>query len=166
MTYAYDLAGNTTSIRTDKQANGAADVLWQETECFSYDGLNRLKAAWSGNAQQCGVFPTSTEIPAGHGYASMFEFDDATFNRTKQTYRTNAGETGASYTYPARATEGPVHAPSKVTITSTGTADSGVAGTAGLYTYTAAVNRPGFRGGSVTWKQPLSGRVSHGSAGV
>ncbi len=26
------------------------------------------------------------------------------------------------------------------------------------------VNRPGFRGGSVTWNQPRSGRVSEGSA--
>lgn len=28
----------------------------------------------------------------------------------------------------------------------------------------ARLNRPGFRGGSVTWNQPRSRRVSHGSA--
>lgn len=169
LTYIYDTAGNTKSVRTDRQANGGDDTLWQETECFNYDGLARLKTAWSSNSQICGVtMPASGDLPAGHGYATSFEFEDATFNRTSQVYRTNAGEATATYTYPTSATAGPVHAPSTVSVSSTGTADPAVAGIAGAYSYSPAgqmLTRPTPATGDST-DQALAWDVEHHLAGI
>lgn len=136
-TYAYNLAGNVTSVRTDKQATGATDPSWQETECYQYDGLNRLKAAWSGTAQTCGATaPTSGSLPAGHGFAQAWTFEDATNNRITDTYATAEGTTKATYSYPA---DGPAHAPGTVAVdTVSGTADSALTAIEGTYTYSDA----------------------------
>ena len=143
-TYAYNLAGNVTSVRTDKQATGATDPSWQETECYQYDGLNRLKAAWSGTAQTCGATaPTAGNLPAGHGFTQAWTFEDATNNRITDTYTTAEGTTKATYSYPA---DGPAHAPGAVVVdTVSGTADSALTAIEGTYTYSDAgelLNRP------------------------
>ena len=137
LSYAYDLAGNVTSVRTDKQATGAAAPSWQETECYKYDGLNRLKTAWSGTAQTCGATaPAAGDLPAGYGFVQAWTFEDATNNRLTDTYTTSVGTTKATYSYP---TGGPAHAPGTVSVdTISGTADAALAGIEGTYTYSAA----------------------------
>ncbi|MGH3351033.1 MAG: RHS repeat-associated core domain-containing protein [Nocardioides sp.] len=136
-TYAYNLAGNVTSVQTDKQATGAADPSWQETECYQYDGLNRLKTAWSGTAQTCGeTAPAAGDLPSGHGFAQAWTFEDATNNRLTDTYTTAEGTTRATYSYPA---DGPAHAPGTVAVdTVSGTADAALTGIEGTYTYSDA----------------------------
>ena len=142
LTYTYDPAGNTKQIATDTQVPptpGDDGVVRQETECYAYDQLNRLTAAWSYAAQTCGPVPPTAEtpVPAGSGYVAEYEIDEHTNNRASMTYRTASGTTRADYTYPAAGAARP-HAPTRVDVSAVaGEGDPGMLGQAGSYAYDA-----------------------------
>ena len=97
VTYAYDDAGNPTSI-TDAPTTGTGDA-----QCFTYDGLRRLSQAWTPGDGNCAATPTT----AGLGGSAPYWFTD-TFdpvgNRTQRVTHAAAGDTTHTYTYPTPGT--------------------------------------------------------------
>ncbi|GAA2120385.1 RHS repeat-associated core domain-containing protein [Kitasatospora saccharophila] len=95
--YDYDLAGNTT-----RQVSTRLGVT-SETQCFSYDQLDRLTKAWTAT-DSCTVTPTSTAhsqvgdaVPGG-AYWTEWAFD-ALGNRTNQVEHSTTNGADASTTY-------------------------------------------------------------------
>ncbi len=100
MSYAYDPAGNITS-QADSRGNGAAS----ETQCYSYDTLDRLTQAWTAT-DNCAADPagnsgsTVGDGVAGSAYWSTWTFDPLG-DRTSQTDHslTGGASTVTSYAY-------------------------------------------------------------------
>lgn len=90
--YAYDPAGNVTSIQEKS-------VGIEERQCFTYDPLGQLKSAWTSKDQTKCAGPKNTDgtmnVVAGKdgsGYWQDYEYD-LRGNRTKLTERNLAGDT-------------------------------------------------------------------------
>ncbi|MGW6943478.1 ricin-type beta-trefoil lectin domain protein [Streptomyces xanthophaeus] len=97
LSYAYDPAGNVTSI-TDSQAGGRED-----RQCFGYDPMGQLTKAWSGKTAAC-TGPSVNDVtpgPDGDGFWQEYQFD-AIGNRTKLINRDLANgalDDETTYTY-------------------------------------------------------------------
>ncbi|MGW7439594.1 polymorphic toxin-type HINT domain-containing protein [Streptomyces sp. NPDC054849] len=90
LTYAYDTAGNPTSITDTQPGPTKESAPLVDRQCFTYDALGQLTRAWTGKTGGC---PTSAAGPAltevgsgtpGDAYWQDYEFD-AIGNRTKLT---------------------------------------------------------------------------------
>ena len=149
--YTYDQAGNLTSA-TDTPGNL---LLAQkpDRQCFTYDGLRRLTAAWTSKASTCGSEPTSTlEVAGAAPYWDTYGYDDLGNRRALTARRagpwgswTGATTTASTYSY-GQGQAGP-HA-----LTGTSTATNGAAPTTAGYEYDAAgrqTARPGS--GPLVW---------------
>ncbi|MFF4010641.1 polymorphic toxin-type HINT domain-containing protein [Streptomyces sp. NPDC001717] len=97
VSYAYDPAGNITSI-TDTQPGGRED-----RQCFAYDPMGQLTKAWTGKTAAC-TGPSLSDVtpgPDGDGFWQEYQFD-AIGNRTKLIDRdlTNGAlDDETTYTY-------------------------------------------------------------------
>ena len=92
VSYAYDAAGNPVSI-VDDPVVGVGDA-----QCFAYDGLRRLTAAWTPAGGDCATGPSV----AGLGGAAPYWFTDSfdqVGNRTARVSRSAAGATTTTYSY-------------------------------------------------------------------
>ena len=125
ITYTRDAAGNVRAI-TNTPAGNPAD-----TQCFTYDALQRLTQAWTPADNNCASTPTTAGLGGAAPYWTSYTFDTVG-NRTSTTQHTTAGDTTSTYTYPAPGTARP-HAVAQVT---TGTQ-------ANTYTYDNAGNTTG-----------------------
>jgi RHS repeat-associated protein len=99
--YTYDDAGNITQI-SDKARTGT------DTQCFRYDGLRRLKQAWTPDStgeQPCKTDPSLATIAGPAPYRIDYTYDDTTGqsgNRTAEVQFTagaNGGTQTATRTY-------------------------------------------------------------------
>ncbi|MBQ0993526.1 sugar-binding protein [Micromonospora sp. H61] len=134
--YRYDLSGKIDQ-KISKRHGAAA-----ETQCYGYDGLNRLTEAWTAT-DSCATTPTGgnrsmvgNNVGGGGAYWTSWEID-AIGNRTKQVERglSGAGDVTTSYTYDGNG-QGQPH-----TLTAT-SSSGGTTGTTG-YSYDAAGNMTG-----------------------
>ncbi|MEU6024604.1 RHS repeat-associated core domain-containing protein [Micromonospora sp. NPDC047134] len=134
--YRYDLFGKIN--RKVSRRNGTT----AETQCYGYDGLNRLTEAWTAT-DNCAATPTAgnrsmvgNTIGEGSAYWTSWEID-AIGNRTKQTERNLSGgsDITTNYTYNGNG-QGKPH-----TLTATSTS-GGATGTTS-YTYDNAGNMTG-----------------------
>jgi RHS repeat-associated protein len=150
--YAYDLAGNPTR-QTSTRNNGAAPT---ETQCYSYDTVDRLAAAWTAT-DACAATPTTTShdnvgdsLGAASAYWTTWTFDSLG-QRTSQTAHAFTGgpasDTTTNYSRNGNGTGQP-H-----TLTSTST--TGAASASTSYTYDGAgnmVTRNAIQGNqTLTW---------------
>ncbi|MFI0940473.1 RHS repeat-associated core domain-containing protein [Streptomyces sp. NPDC021020] len=143
--YSYDAAGDVTKISNPATLGGTTTA---DTQCFGYDGYQRLTSAWTPAGGDC---TSGTAATAGLGgpapYSSSYAYTDGGL-RTSDTERTAAGSTGTTtYCY------GKPSQPH--TLTSTVTSGS-CTGAADTYTYDKDGNtltRPvaGTAGQSLTW---------------
>lgn len=92
--YSYDAAGNTTSI-ADTPQDAPAD-----TQCFSYDYLQRVTQAFTPASGNCATTPSVTGIGGAAPYWTSWTYD-STGNRLTQTQHGATGDTTATSTYPA-----------------------------------------------------------------
>ena len=76
-TYTRDLAGNVTSSTTT--ATGATT----NTQCYTYDYLQNLTAAWTPTSNSCSAAPTSSTIGGPAPYWTTYSVDPVTGNRTQ-----------------------------------------------------------------------------------
>ncbi|MFJ8364449.1 RHS repeat-associated core domain-containing protein [Streptomyces sp. NPDC093984] len=133
--YAYQPSGNVTKI-TDKLETGASD-----TQCFTYDWAQRLKAAWTAT-DDCTATPqpgASSTVGGPSPYWQSWTYD-ATGARASQVDHDPAGDTShdATSTYiPFAAGKGPAHAVTQVNKVVPADAASN---TTNSYTYDAAGN--------------------------
>ena len=134
--YTYDKAGNITGQTSTRQGSAST----AETQCYNYDGLDQLVAAWTAN-DQCAVAPTSANssmvadsLGASAAYWTTWNID-ALGDRTGQTQHSFTGgpsaDTNTTYTYGAAG--GQPH-----TLTSTSTTGASTGSTS--YSYDPAGN--------------------------
>jgi RHS repeat-associated protein len=113
--YSHDNDGNVTSVKTTGTAT--------DTQCYSYDTLQNLTAAWTPTSNSCAATPSSTTLGGPAPYWKSYTIDPATGNRTAAVTHPTSG-TGttstATYTYPAASSARP-HAVSSIATVATGT---------------------------------------------
>jgi RHS repeat-associated protein len=133
--YSYDPAGNITSQTSTRLGSAATS----ETQCFVYDQLDRLTAAWTAT-DNCATQPSSSNssmvgdsLGASSAYWTTWSYD-AVGNRTGQVQHSTTGgtDTSTSYTYSGNGTGQPG--------TLTGTNTTGAATGSTSYAYDAAGN--------------------------
>ncbi|MEW2386271.1 polymorphic toxin-type HINT domain-containing protein [Micromonospora sp. NPDC047707] len=94
MDYTYDNAGNITKI-ADKTADGKT----VDRQCFRYDHLRRLTAAFTSDAIECPT-PTTAPLAGPAPYWHSYQYDKAG-NRTTKIEHNAAGDVTTTYTHDA-----------------------------------------------------------------
>jgi YD repeat-containing protein len=102
-TYAYDTAGNPKKIVTDRDLLAALPGE-DETQCFDYDALRQLTAAWTPASGTCTPAEAATTPLGGPApYSATWTFNNANGNRQSQDTRTGGpvvtATTSSAYTY-------------------------------------------------------------------
>ncbi|WP_327359126.1 polymorphic toxin-type HINT domain-containing protein [Streptomyces sp. NBC_01304] len=93
LNYTYDQTGNVTSIADTSTLGGGP-----ETQCFAYDGHQRLTEAWTPSSQKCVDAPSATSLSGPAPYWSSYDYNDAG-QRTSETAHKGAGDTKTTYCY-------------------------------------------------------------------
>lgn len=144
--YTYEDAGSPLSI-TDTPQVGAAD-----TQCFTYDQLERLTSAWTPKSGvNCTTAPSTTNLGGPAPYWLDWTIDKLG-NRTKEVSHTTTGDTTRTYAVPTPGLN--VVRPHAVTAMTT-TAPGQTTGTTTSYGYDDTGNmttRPGATAAqTLTW---------------
>ncbi|HSZ31648.1 MAG TPA: RHS repeat-associated core domain-containing protein, partial [Pseudonocardiaceae bacterium] len=163
--YTYDPAGNITS-QTDTRLGSSAS---SETQCYVYDQLDRLTAAWTAT-DDCASQPSSSNssmvgdnLAASSAYWTTWTFD-AVGNRTSQVQHSTTGgtDTTTDYGYNGNGDGQPE--------TLTGSNTTGASTSSTSYSYDAAGNMTGRDAGqgnqTLTWNDAgLLTKVSGSTGG-
>ncbi|WP_436520925.1 RHS repeat domain-containing protein [Actinoplanes sp. HUAS TT8] len=94
----YDAAGNVTML--DDNATSGRD-----TQCFQYDGLKRLREAWTPASSDCSAPASASALGGPAPYWQSWDFGTASDpvgrvgNRLKQVDHGSTGDVTTSYTY-------------------------------------------------------------------
>ncbi|GHJ48549.1 type IV secretion protein Rhs [Catellatospora sp. TT07R-123] len=142
--YAFDAFGNITKI---------ADQSTADTQCFAYDGAQRVTDAWTPSSGSCTDAKSAAALGGPAAYWQSWTFD-AVGDRKTQTLHASAGDTTATYTYPATAAQ--PHAVGSVATTGPGVnrTDS--------YGYDSTGNTTSRPGQTLAWDE--EGRLNRVSA--
>ncbi|MEU6371825.1 polymorphic toxin-type HINT domain-containing protein [Streptomyces sp. NPDC046909] len=95
LNYAYDEAGNVTSISDPALLGGASSA---ETQCFAYDGHRRLVDAWTPSSQKCSDTKSSSSLSGPAPYWTTYSYN-AAGQRTGETIHKSTGDTNTTYCY-------------------------------------------------------------------
>ncbi|WP_177246570.1 polymorphic toxin-type HINT domain-containing protein [Actinacidiphila alni] len=137
-TYTRDLAGNITKI-TDSRLGSATD-----TQCFAYNGLERLTDAWTatdncaGAPTVAGANPTVGGADPSTTYWTSWTFDVDGNRKTQVNHGTSGISADTTTTYTYGKPGAPATQPDTLTGTQTTAPDGTVTG--GSYTYDATGN--------------------------
>jgi RHS repeat-associated protein len=100
--YTYDASGNPTSETETRSGTQT------ETQCFTYDTLDRLNDAWTAASNSCGTTPTTSNAStvvgdgiSGGAYWEDWSFDDIGQVKQEDQYSPSTGSTSTSYVYGA-----------------------------------------------------------------
>ncbi|WP_166384730.1 polymorphic toxin-type HINT domain-containing protein [Catellatospora methionotrophica] len=92
--YTWDATGNL--AKTVDTGSGQTS----DTQCFNYDGLRRLKQAWTPTSGDCATAVSNAAMGGPAKYWTNWEYDNYG-NRTKQVeHDTPTGDITTDYTYP------------------------------------------------------------------
>jgi RHS repeat-associated protein len=120
-TYAYDNAGNVTSVAT------TSNTLATDTQCFSYDYLRNLTSAWTPSSNNCATAKSATALGGPAPYWTDYAVSPQTGNRTSTVEHSTTGTaTTDTFAYPVAGAVNP-HAVQSVVHTggTTGTSTYG-----------------------------------------
>ncbi|WP_165952354.1 RHS repeat domain-containing protein [Kribbella albertanoniae] len=95
--YSYDPAGN---IRKISDVPSAASGEATDTQCFDYDHLRRLTAAWTPASNDCTTAPDASALGGPAPYWQSWTFDKVG-NRQTETRHSAGGANTSTYTYPS-----------------------------------------------------------------
>ncbi|MFE6551730.1 RHS repeat-associated core domain-containing protein [Streptomyces sp. NPDC057746] len=95
LNYTYDQSGNVTAISDPTTLGGASSA---ETQCFAYDGHQRLIEAWTPSSQKCSDPRDASRLAGPAPYWTSYDYNTAG-QRTSQTTHTDGGETTSTYCY-------------------------------------------------------------------
>jgi RHS repeat-associated protein len=112
----YNADGQTTKITDTEGATGSAPV---DTQCFSYDGLNRMTQAWTAT-DGCAADPAGTGTTTVGGpapYWQSWTFDSLGDRRSQTDHAVPGGATGTVATTYAYGVPGHAHAVSSTQAT-------------------------------------------------
>jgi RHS repeat-associated protein len=155
--YTYDDAGNTLKVADRPTTTGGQ----ADTQCYAYDGLDRLRSAWTPSSGDCAAPAAASALGGPSPYWTDYAVDGVG-NRLGVTQHMASGTTTATYAYPAAGGSQP-HAVASVTSTgSSGTSTSTYAYDATGNTTTRAV--AGKTTQTLTWD--AEGRLATLSEGA
>ena len=92
--YEYNPGGSITSISDTPDEGQPA-----ETQCFSYDHLQRLTEAWTPASQSCSGAPNASTLGGPAAYWRSYGYDAAGNRKTEVTH--GASDVTSTYNYPA-----------------------------------------------------------------
>ncbi|MCI3276570.1 RHS repeat-associated core domain-containing protein [Streptomyces cylindrosporus] len=96
LNYAYDDAGNVTSILDPTTRGGASAA---DNQCFAYDGHQRLTEAWTPKTADCSAAGrTTANLGGASPYWTSYEYQDSGLRSTETTHATG-GDTKKTYCY-------------------------------------------------------------------
>ncbi|MFE8973758.1 DUF5615 family PIN-like protein [Streptomyces cyaneofuscatus] len=95
LNYAFDPAGNVTSITDPTTVGGASSA---ETQCFAYDGNRHLAEAWTPDSQNCSTPRSATSLSGPAPYWNSYTYNLAGQRTKEAVHRTN-GTTSTTYCY-------------------------------------------------------------------
>ncbi|MFJ4969323.1 polymorphic toxin-type HINT domain-containing protein [Streptomyces sp. NPDC088755] len=95
LNYAFDPAGNVTSITDPTTVGGASSA---ETQCFEYDGHRRLVEAWTPGSQNCTTPRSATSLSGPAPYWTSYTYNLAGQRRKEAVHKTS-GTTSTTYCY-------------------------------------------------------------------
>ncbi|GAA1750476.1 hypothetical protein GCM10009747_04780 [Agromyces humatus] len=139
LNYAYDPAGNVTSIKDAPTSANLKPAQFQDNQCFNYDGLIRVENAWTPASGDCKQTPSAGAMGGAAPYWTKYAHD-VLGNRTTQI---NTAATGTATTTSYTHGEGAA-GPHAVTTATTGSA------TPTTYGYDEAGNRTSRKLNNVT----------------
>ncbi|MFE1851402.1 RHS repeat-associated core domain-containing protein [Streptomyces sp. NPDC059489] len=147
LNYAYDQAGNVTSL-TDPTALGGTST--DDNQCFAYDGYQRLTEAWTPKTADCAASGrTAANLGGPAPYWNSYTYDSAGQRATETNHSTSGSTTSRTYCYNNTAQ------PHTLTATPSGTAAGACTGVTAAYGYDAAgdtTTRPdGTATQALTW---------------
>ncbi|MFF4155901.1 polymorphic toxin-type HINT domain-containing protein [Streptomyces sp. NPDC001678] len=85
--YAYDPAGNVTSIAT---AYGQDEKKATDTQCFTTDALRRVTEAWT-TTDKCGAAPSSATVGGPDAYWTTYTYDAVGNRKSEVQHKTPSG---------------------------------------------------------------------------
>ncbi|MCX5263199.1 polymorphic toxin-type HINT domain-containing protein [Streptomyces sp. NBC_00199] len=95
LNYTYDQTGNVTAISDPTLLGGASSA---ETQCFAYDGYQRLTEAWTPASQKCSDARSASSLSGPAPYWSSYTYNQAG-QRTSETVHNTTGDTKTTYCY-------------------------------------------------------------------
>lgn len=159
--YTYNPAGNITSVVNTTAPNPT------DTQCFTYDYLQRITEAWTPAASDCATAPSSSALGGPAPYWQSYGYD-VTGNRTSITHHAKSATgltTTDTYAYPAPGGPQP-HALQSVTHTITGD-DPNPPATTDTYGYsnTGSTTSATVQGTPQTFSYDLEGHLDTATVG-
>ncbi|WP_338683639.1 polymorphic toxin-type HINT domain-containing protein [Streptomyces acidiscabies] len=142
LNYTYDQTGNVTKISDPTLLGGSSTA---DTQCFVYDGYQRLTEAWTPTSQNCTDNRSAANLSGPAPYWSSYTYNTAG-QRTSETVHKSTGDAKTTYCYTKTAQ------PHTLSGTTTGT-DCAVPQKKYTYDTTGnTVERPGKSGAqALTW---------------
>ncbi|WP_086771398.1 RHS repeat-associated core domain-containing protein [Streptomyces bobili] len=95
LNYTYDQAGKVTAISDPTSLGGSSST---DTQCFAYDGHQRLTEAWTPASQNCADTRSASSLSGPAPYWTSYGYNDAG-QRTTETDHTGTGGTTTTYCY-------------------------------------------------------------------
>ncbi|MFF9063617.1 RHS repeat-associated core domain-containing protein [Streptomyces sp. NPDC014882] len=93
--YTYDEAGKVTAISDSTSLGGSSST---DTQCFAYDGHQRLIEAWTPSSQKCEDARSAVGLSGPGPYWTSYGYNDAG-QRTSETAHKTGGDTKTTYCY-------------------------------------------------------------------
>ncbi|MFJ9537082.1 RHS repeat-associated core domain-containing protein [Streptomyces sp. NPDC101225] len=95
LNYSYDQTGNVTAISDPTTLGGDSSA---DTQCFAYDGHQRLTEAWTPASQKCSDARSASGLSGPAPYWNSYTYNDAG-QRTSETVHQSSGDTKTTYCY-------------------------------------------------------------------
>ncbi|MGV9991606.1 polymorphic toxin-type HINT domain-containing protein [Streptomyces sp. NPDC003374] len=95
LNYTYDQTGNVTAISDPTTTGGSSSA---ETQCFAYDGHQRLTEAWTPASQNCADTRSASSLSGPAPYWTSYTYNNAG-QRLTETVHKNTGEAKTTYCY-------------------------------------------------------------------
>ncbi|MEV5493375.1 putative adhesin [Streptomyces bobili] len=95
LNYTFDQAGNVTRISDPTLLGGTSTA---DTQCFAYDGHQRLTEAWTPSSQKCEDARSAAGLSGPGPYWTSYGYNDAG-QRTSETANKTSGATKTTYCY-------------------------------------------------------------------
>ncbi|MEV6795922.1 polymorphic toxin-type HINT domain-containing protein [Streptomyces sp. NPDC051320] len=95
LNYSHDQTGNVTAISDPITLGGTSSA---ETQCFTYDGHQRLTQAWTPTTQRCDTAPSASTLSGPAPYWNSYTYNPSG-QRQSETVHEAAGETKTTYCY-------------------------------------------------------------------
>ncbi|MFD1661615.1 RHS repeat-associated core domain-containing protein [Streptomyces caeni] len=93
LNYTYDQTGNVTAISDPTTLGGTSSA---DTQCFAYDGHQRLIEAWTPTSQDCSDTRNASSLSGPAPYWTGYTYNTAG-QRATETVHTSSGDTTTTY---------------------------------------------------------------------